>query len=218
MPTTITPTVMSTPQAHPRLSSLPTASSSLAEHVASCIRRHLAGDREAMTDLTRHVRPWLHSVIRSYRLPGDADDDVVQSTLLVALLHIHRLRDPACGLSWLTVVARREALRVIRIERRYVSTEDVETLYAAESPSPGPEETVLDGADLAVVRRTVSKLPYPHRVLLEHMIRTDEPSYAAIAAALRMPVGSIGPTRRRGLERMRRLLAADPEWDVDVPA
>ena len=136
MPTTITPTAMSTPQAHPRLSSLPTASSSLAEHVASCIRRHLAGDREAMTDLTRHVRPWLHSVIRSYRLPGDADDDVVQSTLLVALLHIHRLRDPACGLSWLTVVARREALRVIRIERRYVSTEDVESLYAARIRPP----------------------------------------------------------------------------------
>jgi RNA polymerase sigma factor (sigma-70 family) len=218
MPTTIMPTVMSTPHAHPRLSPLPAASPPLAEHVASCIRRHLAGDREAMTDLTRHVEPWLRRVVRSYRLPGDADDDVLQSTLLVALLQVHRLRDPACGLSWLTVVARREALRVIRVERRYVSTEDVETLYPAESAAPGPEEAVIDDANLAVVRRTVSRLPDRPRVLLEHMIRTDEPSYAAIAAALRMPVGSIGPTRRRGLDHMRRLLAADPEWDLDVPA
>ena len=107
MPTTITPTVpRPLPTRTPGSASLPTASSSLAEHVASCIQRHLAGDREAMTDLTRHVRPWLHRVVRSYRLPGDADDDVVQSTLLAAFLHVHRLRDPACGLSWLTVVAR----------------------------------------------------------------------------------------------------------------
>jgi RNA polymerase sigma factor (sigma-70 family) len=218
MSTTITPTITATSHAHPRLSSLPTASSSLAEHVASCLRRHLAGDREAMTDLTRQVVPWLHHVVRSYRLPGDADDDVVQSTLLVALLHAHRLRDPSCGLSWLTVVARREALRVLRIERHYVSTEDMETLYRAESPAPGPEETVLDDAVQAVVRRTVSKLPNRHRVLLEQFIHADQPSYAAISAALQVPVGSIGPTRRRGLERMRRLLAADPEWDGEISA
>ena len=218
MPTTITPTVMSTPQAHPRLSSLPTASSSLAEHVASCIRRHLAGDREAMTDLTRHVRPWLHSVIRSYRLPGDADDDVVQSTLLVALLHIHRLRDP--GVRPVVAHGRRPPGGAPRDPHRTAVRldDDVESLYAAESPA-GPEETVLDergpGRGPADGLRSC---PTRHRVLLEHMIRTDQPSYAAISAALQVPVGSIGPTRRRGLERMRLLLAADPEWDWEIPA
>ena len=142
----------------------------------------------------------------------------MQSTLLVALLHIHRLRDPACGLSWLTVVARREALRVIRLERRYVSTEDVETLYAAESPSPGPEETVLDDADLAVVRRTICEAALP----APGLARTPDPRRSAELRGdlgrTAVPVGSIGPTRRRGLERMRRLLAADPEWDWDVSA
>jgi DNA-directed RNA polymerase specialized sigma24 family protein len=69
-----------------------------------------------------------------------------------------------------------------------------------------------------VVRRNVAKLPTRHRVLLERLGRSDRPNYAAISAELGMPVGSIGPTRRRGLERVRRLLDADPEWVMDASA
>ena len=77
---------------------------------------------------------------------------------------------------------------------------------------------MLDDVYRAVIRRTIAKLPHRHRILLEQLIHADQPSYAAISAALKVPVGSIGPTRRRGLERMRLLLAADPEWDWDVSA
>ena len=183
-----------------------------------CIRRHLDGDPEAMTDLTRQVRPWLYHIARSYRLPHEMADDVVQSTLLAALLHLHRVRDPGSGLSWLSVVARREALRVINVERRYVGVDDVDSFHAVPASSPGPEEIVLDDVYRAAVRRTIAKLPHRHRVVLEQLIHADQPSYAAISAALQVPVGSIGPTRRRGIERMRLLLAADPEWDWEIPA
>ena len=195
-----------------------TTTPTLADQVARCIRRHLDGDPEAMTDLTRQVRPWLFHIARSYRLPHELTDDVVQSTMLAALLHIHRLRDPGSGLSWLSVVARREALRVINLERRYVCVDDVDSLHAVPDSSAGPEEIVLDEVDRAAIRRTVAKLPNRHRVVLEQLIPADQPNYAAISAALKVPVGSIGPTRRRGLERMRLLLAADPEWDWEIPA
>jgi RNA polymerase sigma factor (sigma-70 family) len=190
----------------------------LADEAADCIRRHLTGDRDAMTDLARQVTPWLHNILRGYRLPRHMADDVVQSTLLAALLHVHQLRDPASGLSWLSIVARREALRVIRTERRYVPVEELEALQPACSPADGPEEIVLAGLSQAVVRRTVSKLPSRHRVLLERIVYSDRPNYATISAELQMPLGSIGPTRRRGLVRMRRLLAADPEWDAEASA
>ena len=219
MTTTIrTTTPTPTPRTDSRLCALPTGTPSLADQVAMCIRRHLDGDPEAMTDLTRQVRPWLFHIARSYRLPHEMADDVVQSTLLAALLHIHRLRDPGSGLSWLSVVARREALRVINLERRYVCVDDVDSLHAVPDSSAGPEEIVLDEVDRAAIRRTIAKLPNRHRVVLEQLIHADQPSYAAISAALQVPVGSIGPTRRRGLERMRLLLTADPEWDWDVSA
>src|SRR5690242_18158611 len=96
----------------------------LKDAVASCLHRHRNGDPEAMADLTRRVTPWLYHVIRCYRLPRESADDVVQSTLLAALLHVHELRDPVAGLSWLSVVARREALRVVRAEQRYVTVDE----------------------------------------------------------------------------------------------
>jgi DNA-directed RNA polymerase specialized sigma24 family protein len=190
----------------------------LADQVAECIRRHLAGDRDAMGDLARKVTPWLHHVVRGYRLPRDMADDVVQCTLQVALLHVHQLRNPTAGLAWLSVVARREALRVIQAERRYVPVDELESLLPACPPASGPEEIVLAGLSDDMVRRTVSKLPSRHRVLLERMMHSDRPNYATISAELQMPLGSIGPTRRRGLERMRSLLAADPEWDTEASA
>jgi DNA-directed RNA polymerase specialized sigma24 family protein len=41
-----------------------------------------------------------------------------------------------------------------------------------------------------------------------------EPSYDEIAARTGMPRGSLGPTRRRCLEKLRRLLA--PRFGLDV--
>jgi RNA polymerase sigma factor (sigma-70 family) len=214
----MTPTMTQTAETHMLPATAPNASSALADQVAGCIRRHIAGDGEAMTDLTRHVTGWLYHVVRCFRLQQSTTDDVVQSTLLVALLHLHELRDPGSGLSWLTVVARREALRVINMERRYVCVDDVDSLHAVPASCAGPEEIVLDDVYRAAIRRTIAKLPNRHRVLLEQLIHADQPSYAAISAALKVPVGSIGPTRRRGIERMRLLLAADPEWDWEIPA
>jgi RNA polymerase sigma factor (sigma-70 family) len=214
----MTTTTTRVQEGHPHPSTVTGATSPLAEHVATCIRRHLAGDRHAMSDLTRHVTPWLYHVVRPYRLPRDTADDVVQSTLLVALLHVHTLRDPASGLSWLSVVARREAIHMIRAERRYVPVDELDSLHPVPATTEGPEEIVLAGLTHDVVRRTVSKLSTRHRVLIDRILHCDRPNYAALSAELQMPLGSVGPTRRRGLERMRCLLAADPEWDMGESA
>ena len=37
-------------------------------------------------------------------------------------------------------------------------------------------------------------------------------NYATVAAALGMPIGSIGPTRGRCLAKLRAMLAAEPAW------
>ena len=204
----------STPESY-RPTSPATERSPLARQVGDAIRRHLAGDRSAMTDLTRIVRPWLHHVIRSHRLPAHTVEDAVQSTLLAVLRHVDDLRNPDAGLAWISVVARREALREVRAQQRYVLVDEPDVVMPA---APDPAEIALDRISHAVVRRTVCSLPPRHRRLLELITRDDRPNYASISTALQMPVGSIGPTRRRGLERMRQLLADDPAWEWDVPA
>ena len=193
----------------------PTGRSPLALQVSDAIRRHGAGDASALTDLTRSVLPWLHHVVRNHRIPAHAVDDAVQSTLLAVLLHLGELRDPDAGLAWITVVARREAVREARVQQRQILVDEPDVVAP---PAPDTAEIALERMSHAVVRSNVRKLALRHRLVLERIARHDRPDYASISTALQMPIGSIGPTRRRGLDRMRQLLTDDPAWEWDVPA
>ena len=52
-----------------------------------------------------------------------------------------------------------------------------------------------------------SRLPTRDQALLRLLAVDPSPSYQEISAALGMPIGSIGPTRARALERLRRELS-----------
>jgi RNA polymerase sigma factor (sigma-70 family) len=159
----------------------------------------------------------LHHVVRTVRLPAYAVEDAVQATLLSVLQHVHTLRNPEAGLAWISIVARREALREARALQRYVLVEEPENLVDS-APVVDPAEVVLDRFSRDVVRSIIHRLPVRPRVLLERLAQEERPNYAAISTALHMPIGSIGPTRRRGLDRMRQMLIASPAWEWDVPA
>jgi DNA-directed RNA polymerase specialized sigma24 family protein len=52
----------------------------------------------------------------------------------------------------------------------------------------------------------IEQLP-PHWQRLIHLLMADPPlSYAEISERLRLPIGSIGPTRGRCMHRLRTLL------------
>ena len=77
-----------------------------------------------------------------------------------------------------------------------------------------PEAAVLAAeADAARTERLTrlwqafQDLPERCRRLLRVLSASPPPSYAEVAVALEMPIGSIGPTRARCLGRLRDLLA-----------
>ncbi len=189
-----------------------TGHSTLAEQIAERIRRHRAGDAQAMSEIVGRVTPWLHHVAFSCGLSRYSADDVVQSTLESVLAHLPSLRDPACGLAWMSIIARREAIRVSREERRIDPVEDPETLYV-ETGSADPEQLALAHLSRDVLLRAMAKLSERQRGLLHVLFFDGTYDYAAIASRLGIPVGSIGPTRQRGLIKVRELLGADREWD-----
>ena len=61
----------------------------------------------------------------------------------------------------------------------------------------------------------IAQLSERCRALLRVIAFADRPDYAAVAEALGMPVGSIGPTRGRCLAKLRQQLANDPAWEDD---
>src|SRR4026209_2614346 len=107
----------STPDSN-RPTSPATDRSPLARQASDAIPRHLAGERPAVSELTRPVRPWLRRVMRSHRLPAHTVEDAVQSTLLAVLRHADDLRNPDAALAWISGVARREVLREGRAPQR----------------------------------------------------------------------------------------------------
>ena len=61
----------------------------------------------------------------------------------------------------------------------------------------------------------MAQLPATSQELLNLMLLDPAPSYEEISAALGRPVGSLGPSRRRALEKVRVLLAdagVEPRW------
>ncbi len=182
----------------------------LAAAVAVAIRSHRAGDRAAMTDLVRIVTPYLYRVAFSCRLSAYAADDVVQSTLESALVHLPSLRDADAGLAWLSVIARREAVRVSREERRMDLIGDRDG-FADSADSADPERIALAHMARDALLCALAKLPERYRALLMLLFFDDQPDYLTIASELAMPVGSIGPTRQRGLKKVRALIEQDRE-------
>jgi len=59
--------------------------------------------------------------------------------------------------------------------------------------------------------RALSQLPERERKLLVFLFFDEGYDYAAIARELNMPIGSIGPTRQRGLKKVRTIVNRDRE-------
>src|SRR4051812_19926777 len=170
-----------------------------------------AGDPGALDRLVRVGTPVLWHVVRAYGLSRESAEDVVQSTWLALVRGGASVREPNAVLGWLTMTARREAWRGGKLAGRE-GTAPVETLDRGGPPGAGPEAPALADAGPRRLWHHVSALSERCRRLLRVIAFEDRPDYAALATELGMAVGSVGPTRGRCLDKLRSLLAADPEW------
>jgi RNA polymerase sigma factor (sigma-70 family) len=174
--------------------------------VAATVRRAADGDRAAWDALVEAFTPFLFAVASTFRL-GSADTaEVVQTTWLRLVEHLDAIHQPEAVGGWLATTARREALRLVRTRSREQLIDDVDIVAGPPSGGPSdPEQHAIDADRRRLLRRAFGRLPDNCQVLL-HLLTVGVLSYAEIAAQLEMPIGSIGPTRGRCLDRLRRLV------------
>jgi RNA polymerase sigma factor (sigma-70 family) len=163
------------------------------------------GDVRAWDALVERYAPLIWSICRKYRL-GRADaDDVGQSVWLHLVDHLGNIREPAALAGWLATTTRRECGRLVRAAHgphAVVYALDAENM--ADERADAAEQEVLAAERHAALREAFTHLP-PDCQRLVAMLTADPPvPYAEISTRLDMPVGSIGPTRSRCLDRMRR--------------
>ncbi|MFI7637555.1 RNA polymerase sigma factor [Nonomuraea sp. NPDC049400] len=156
------------------------------------------GDRSAWDELESTFGPRMWAVARACGLsPSDAAD-AVQGSWLRLLQHLQSIRDPAGVGGWLMTTVRREAFLLLRKERAGVSSFEV-------VEDPDPESAVLEADGRRLLWKTVSTLPEPCRSLLQ--LVANDVGNQQIAARLGFPIGSVGPTKARCLEKLRTLLS-----------
>lgn len=161
-----------------------------------------SGDPHAWESLVTRFTPILRAVARDYRLSAADVDDVVQATWARAFTHIAQLRDPEALGGWLCVTTRRHALHLIRSHQREYVVE--EPRHPDESDPPNFESSLVREEQRTAVHAAVERLPERQRSLISALFYGSNSSYQALATRLRMPIGSIGPTRDRALARLRR--------------
>lgn len=162
------------------------------------------GDPDAWKSLVEGYTPLVASVIVGHRLRGPDIEDVVQTVWLRLIEHLGDLREPRALPMWLITTARHECVRVLKASQR---TQPFDPLQEREDLLGG-EPVELDERLLAAERHQMllaafGELPAHHRELLMLLMADPPVSYAEISNRLGIPVGSIGPTRARALQRLR---------------
>jgi RNA polymerase sigma factor (sigma-70 family) len=174
--------------------------------VVALVHRARAGDQDAWDEIVERYAPLVWSICRRYRLSPADVDDVGQSVWLRLVEHLSALRDPAALPGWLATTTQRECLRVTRAGQRQERFERpaAEEMTAPVEDAALIEEEVLMGERNAALREAFTQLPPRCRDLLSMLMRDPPVSYGEISEKLDIRIGSIGPTRARCLDRLRR--------------
>lgn len=175
---------------------------------AACMIAAQAGDRTAFDVLVAELSPLVWHVARSNGLDRTSAEDVVQTVWLALLRHIDRLAEPRALAGWLITTTRRESHRV---QNRGAGQIELSSEVAEQLPTsdPSPEHEVLRDERDRQLWAAFHKLTQRCQELLRLTVLAGRAEYSAVAEALNMPHGSIGPTRGRCLNSLRSLYHGD---------
>ena len=173
--------------------------------ITDLVSRARNGDKQAWDVLVERYAPLIWSICRRYEVRGADAEDVGQSVWLHLVDHLDTLRDPAALPGWLATTARRECARVVRAARgRHDAGQAPDAETACDEQVATAEEELLAAEQHAALRGALSGLPPFCQQLIALLIEDPPVPYVEISARLGIPVGSIGPTRRRCLAKLRR--------------
>ncbi len=174
--------------------------------VGALVTAALAGDEGAWAEIVRRHTGLVMARIRQFRLGEHQAEDVAQTVWLNLLEHLGTLREPAALPGWISTTTRHECLRVAAAGRRAIpvdpSTGELDGL--ADDDEDGLAGELMRSERYEALRAGLDEIPEHQRRLLLLLSTDPPPTYQEISAQLGIPVGSIGPTRQRGLDRLRR--------------
>jgi RNA polymerase sigma factor (sigma-70 family) len=173
------------------------------------VKECLDGNESAWAALIDKYKRLIYSIPVKYGFSQDDAADIFQAVCLEMLSELPKLRKPEALPKWIMQVTAHKCFHRKRESLRLVLQEENET---EERGAPTIADKIVEEAqEEQQLREAVSELP-PRCQQLVNMLFFEEPArpYEEVAKVLGVATGSIGFTRQRCLERLRkRLLQAD---------
>lgn len=183
------------------------------------------GDERAWGTLVARYERLVHAIPLNLGLSPDDAADVTQASFAALLRAVDTIETPGRISAWLSTVAKRESIRIIERRARERSLGE---RTRGDVLGDGSGTGVIDDgtADVAAdddrVHQLAADVEWVHQGLQQVSSRCREVlttlyfsgiTYEEAATRLGMPIGSLGPTRGRCLDRLRAVLATT--YDAD---
>jgi RNA polymerase sigma factor (sigma-70 family) len=178
------------------------------ELLAACLN----GEQAAWDALVDRYSALIYSVPLKFGF-GDADAaDIFQSVCVTLVEKLGTIRAPRGLAAWIITTTSRQCIAFARQksreQARSVGDGSFGTNTEPTDPDLLPEDELLALERQHVVRTAIHQLPDNCRKLIEALFSESHSSYEQAARTLSITPNSLGPTRTRCLEKLRRLLNA----------
>ncbi len=182
----------------------------------------LAGHQDAWDALVARLERVVWKAVNMMSFDHEVRDDAFAATWLRLAERLHTIREPEKLPGWLATTATNEVRQIVRQRGRSVPLADPSA--SGSRAADRFDSVVGDAGDHASsmmlddarreVRDAFAQLDEGCRELLTVLVLADPPiPYDEASLILGRPVGALGPSRRRCLEKMKGLLPAT-EGDV----
>ncbi len=177
------------------------------ELVAACRR----GDESAWEMIVLKYQNMLFSIPRHAGLGIDLASDVLQDVFLTLFEKLETLEQPQFLRAWLTTTTRHKTIHLIQRETRgrpkSLDELEEETFFEFPDKAPLPDEVLINLEKEIQIEKAMTQMDERCRRLISMLyLEQEQIPYAEISAVLGIPLGSIGPTRARCLQKLIKLL------------
>ena len=170
---------------------------------AELVNESLTGNRDAFGQIVARYQSLVCSLAYSATGSLSQSEDLAQETFVTAWRQLRDLREPEKLRSWLCRIARNLTYDTVRKQGREPShrAESLEEISESHSPEPLPAEQAISNEELAILWRSLEKIPEIYREPLVLFYREHQ-SIEAVAQNLELTEDAV----KQRLTRGRKLL------------
>ncbi|MBV9679585.1 MAG: sigma-70 family RNA polymerase sigma factor [Acidobacteriaceae bacterium] len=169
------------------------------------VRECLNGNGQAWSALIDKYKNLIFSIPIKYGFSPEDANEIFQSTCLTLLNELSQVREPRALAAWLIRATAHKCKRYRRDQRKYIDSPIDENL--SDETEKLPEKLWQELEREQILREVVDEQSPECRQLIDLLFFANPPlRYDEAAQALQMAKGSIGATRMRCLEKLRRAL------------